>query len=513
MFTGTVYFIGETSEWIVATTWRRFPIATTKQERIVKNRSKNLLFSLLAATLPAAAAEPGGWVGAAATSPDKIQKIRFVEDDAQNYMASKIYELKHQKANDLVPFILGAIKRYAKNGSADRINYSAAGKQLIAVSCPVPLLPYIDDMIAKLDRPGTRGPDGSGIDGTGIIRSVYTPVWRSSEKMMNIMIKAGIPSNATEGANQDAVVAFDAATNRIYWKDSINKDKDMKKYLAWLDRPIPQATLKINVYEVRESVLADIGIDYLAWKNGPGLNLFEAGATFLEGSALAESFGPYGFFMFAPSFDFSFVRILQQDGRARLAASTMVTVTNSYDASVKFAPGYQNLVKDDDFAASVTLSGNDLLTLQINDPVISLSGTPDKSGLLGSSEADYQNNQSILNFGYTLSVKNVVERDNHGNELYETTDSSGTVTIKSGGERLLSSWVQELEVEQTIGVPILCELPILKYIFGTTTTTRENLFYLVSVETALIHPDSDIAAITGRLVSVPELVNNPAKGE
>ena len=45
---------------------------------------------------------------------DKVQKIRFVEDDGQNYMTSKIYTLQHQKANDVVPFVLGAVKRYAK---------------------------------------------------------------------------------------------------------------------------------------------------------------------------------------------------------------------------------------------------------------------------------------------------------------------------------------------------------------------------------------------------------------
>ncbi|MBE6357097.1 MAG: hypothetical protein E7058_08310 [Lentisphaerae bacterium] len=28
---------------------------------------------------------------------DKVQKIRFMEDDGQNYMTSKIYTLKHQK--------------------------------------------------------------------------------------------------------------------------------------------------------------------------------------------------------------------------------------------------------------------------------------------------------------------------------------------------------------------------------------------------------------------------------
>ncbi len=473
----------------------------------MKNKRRKLLFSLLTATFAAAAfSEEPQFAGA--SSSEKIQKIRFVEDDAQNYMVSKIYQLKHQKANDIVPFILGAIKRYAKNGSADRINYSAGKQQLVAVSCPVPLMPYIDDMIAKLDRPGTKGPYGSGIDGTGIIRSVYTPRWRPGETMMDIMVKAGIPSNATEGANQDAVVAYDEVTNRIYWKDSINKDKDMKKYLAWLDRPVPQAEISLNVYEIREADLLDVGLDYLAWKNGPGLNLFDAGAAFMDGSALAEAFGPYGFFMFAPSFDFSFVRILQQNGKAKLAASAILTVANGKDGEVTFTPGYQNLTKDDDFASAVTLSGNDQFALKLTNPVISLSGKTDpKTGQLGTSAKDMAEQRGIVNFAYQLAMKNVVEYDNQGNELYDESTVSGSATVECGTERMLTNFVREMETEQTIGVPFLCELPVLKYIFGTTTRNREKVFYFVSVKSSLRHPDDEISAITGKLISVPELVN------
>ncbi len=463
-----------------------------------------VLSTLFAALLlPASGQEPP----AGATPGDRIQKIRFVEDDAQNYMVSRIYTLKHQKANDLVPFILGAVKRYAKNSSADRINYSAGKQQLVAVSCPAPLLPYIDDMVAKLDRPGPKGPDGSGIDGTGIVRSVYTPVWRSSETMMNIMIKAGIPSNATEGANQDATVAFDAATNRIYWKDSINKDRDMKKYLAWLDRPVPQFNLALNVYEVRESDLLDLGLDYLAWKNGPGLNLLDAGAKYLEGSALAESFGLYGFFMFAPSFDFSFVRLLQQNGKARLATSARITIATGHDAVIRFTPNYQNLTKDDQFAAAVDASGNDSLELVVSDPVIALSGPADAAGRTGYSPLDYARQTGVLNFNYTLNTRHVVERDNHGNELYDSSAVTGTVSIQTGTERMLSRYQLEQEAEQTVGVPLLCELPVLKYLFGTTTRTREKVFYFVSARAELLHPDAAIAAVTGRLTAVPELVN------
>lgn len=436
-----------------------------------------------------------------------VQKIRFVEDDAQNYMTSNIYELKYQKANDIVPFVLGAVRRYANNGSADRINYAAGNRQLITVSCPPPLIPYIDDMIAKLDRPGTKGPDGSGIAGTGITRSVYVPTYRSTAQMVEIMIKTGIPSNATEGANQDAVVAYDSATNLIYWKDSINKDKDLKKYLAWLDRPVPQFTLELKVYEVRESDLTDLGIDYLAWKNGPGLNLFEAGMTFLEGSALTEAFGPYGFFAFAPSFDFSFIRLLEQNGKASLSTSAKLTVVTGHDGKLSFTPDYQNLTKDKSFASAVAVSSNDKFEFQITKPAISLSGDTDKNGLLGYSESDYAVQLGVLNFLYSLGMKQVVERNSNGDELFNESAVAGAVSIQTGCERLLARWDKTQDVEQTIGVPFLAELPVLKYIFGTTTHSQERYFYFLAVEANLCHPDTDISRIAGKLTSVQELVN------
>ncbi len=474
------------------------PAVNRKQGDPVNRTGKHLFLALgTAAAFLLPAQEPAA---------DNAQRIRFVEDDAQHFMTAKIYELKYQKANDVLPFILGSIKRYAKNGSAERINYSAGKQQLIAVSCPETLIPYIDDMVAKLDRQVEPGPDGSGVLGTGIVRSVYRPRFRSSLRMAEIMIKAGIPSNATEGANQDAVVAYDEATNLIYWKDSINKDKDLKKYLAWLDRPVPQVVLSLQVHEVRESDLLDVGVDYLAWKNGPGMNLLDVGASFLEGSALQQAFGPYGFFLFAPSFDMSFLRILQQNGRARIANSAKITLATGHDASLTFVPQYQNLTKNEKFATAVKISENDKVELAVTSPAISLSGAADKDGRLGYSEQDYADQVATVGFAYKLLLKNVLERNNLGDELYEESLSQSAVTIQTGCDRMLLRWEKEEEIEQTIGVPYLCELPILKYIFGTTTRTKEKHFFFLSVRAELIHPDTDISAIAGKLVAVNELV-------
>mgnify|MGYP001106610043 FL=1 len=205
----------------------------------------------------------------------------------------------------------------------------------------------------------------------------------------------------------------------------------------------------------------------------------------------------------------SFIRLLQQNGKAKLATSATLTVATGHDAKLQFTPGYQNLTKDGKtFASAVAMSANDDLTLSIIKPAISLSGATNKDGRLGHSENDYAKQTGIINFAYKLSMKNVVERNNLGDELYESSDSEGHISVQTGRERMIGRWTKELDVEQTIGVPFLCEVPVLKYVFGSTTRNKEKHFYFVSVKAELLHPDTDIAAITGRLVAVPELVNN-----
>ena len=457
---------------------------------------------------------------------DKVQRIRFKEDDAQNYMVSKVYHLKHLKANDLVPFVLGAVKRYSSNSTVDRINYTSS-QQMMVVTTGVKMMPYVDDMVAKLDRPSAkRGEFGSLLDGTGIIRYVYTPKYRSSEDIINIMINTGIPSNATSGRKQDAVVKYDSATNLIYWKDSERKSQDLVKYITWLDRPIPQINLTFKVYELRESMLRDLGVDYLAWKNGPGMNLLGAGFDFtslklneallqkvlqVAPSATGAFSYSYGAFFVAPAFDMSFLRMLQQNGNAKLTSSGSLTITNKEDGEYKitFTPEYQNLVKDggDNDKTSIR-SSKPAFSLTISNPVICFSGIkPNKDGALPSTKEDYAKRfNGNVNFNYSLLSAQTVERNNYGEELREESTVDSYVTMSVQREKLLTSWTKDATVEQTIGVPFLCELPVLKYVFGYTTKNTERSHFFLTVQAEFIHPDADLAELSGRMVTLTELV-------
>ncbi len=427
------------------------------------------------------------------TPEEKVQKITFKSDDDQNYIVSKVYELKNTKAADLAPFVRSAALRYDPVSTVASLADVSNKRQMLVVSTAQDMMPYIDEMIAALDRPGRANPAGSIISGTGIAYGTYNPKFRSAESMRTVVVEGEVSSGSP-----DSKVKLDKKTGMFYYKDTPFKVADITKKLQWLDKPVPQAQVELKIYEVRDSDLLDLGVDYVAWKNGPGLDLFSAGFNSLNArfdewlfsdvaSKLVYNFG--GFY-FAPSFDFSFIRLLQQNGRAVINSTATVTISNTPGAtfSATFAPEYQNILKGDNHQTSVEVGGESELYALITNPVI----TGGAEGVVS------------LKCGFIGS--NVVERNTLGTEISEKTVMVAAPTLEFNKEKLLVSWNRTSKVEQTIGVPFLCELPILKYIFGTTTSNQETTHYFVTAKAIPVSLETN--AECGVMTEFDELVAN-----
>ena len=451
----------------------------------------------------------------AAVEEAAIRKLRFVQDDAQDYMVSKIYKLRYVQANDITPFVLGIVKRYNMNSSADCVEYGADNKQMLSVTCPVGMMPYVDDFIEKVDRNiqiDGKIP-GDIIKGTGITRAVYRPQYRSGQNLLNVLVNSVVG----EGP-YGSVYAWDQNSNQIYWKDNSSNTQYVYQFLGWLDRPSPQITLNFQLYEVRESVFRDLGLDYLAWKNGPGLNLFETAFDVysiysIGTAALDKMSGPVGGFFTAPQFDMSFIRLLQQSGKAEVKNTASITVSNSDTLSyeIYFNPQLQNIVKSNNDQSSVTGSilnlpeGYNQIYLQINQPIVNLhygdpmEGYPatEAFSMPAYKPGEYAGYKGTLFFGYQLQTADVVERDNSGTELVESSVIQGNSLIELNREIVLGRWSKIQHVEQTIGVPFLGKIPLLKYLFSTTTSSEEKTDVYLTVTASVLNTSKS---------NVPELL-------
>ncbi len=445
---------------------------------------KKHLFAILAAAsvvLPMYSADEG------------TRTIRLIQDDAQEKMATKLYTLKNLKASDIYNYVQQAVLRYSANSSVRSLNYKP--QPTLIVTTPQEFIPYVDQIISILDRGTQKNDFGSSVAGTGVKWRVWTPNYRhvaDFDPIADIMLSGG-----GELYNQ----------NGSYWLKDDSGDIDYAlEWMNYFDRPLPQASLTFRYYTVRESTLRDIGVDYLAWKNGPGMNLvdlaYDAGRIAWDkvfntaasiGSAMSWSYG--GAFT-APAFDFSFIRLLQQSGDAKVVAESSVTVVNNQSgATISLAPSYLNQTKDQNFASHVeTADFLSDMNISVTNPRICFMPAKDEIneyGWIPSDKAFYDKNKGSVVFGYTVQSNDPTEANNNGLLIgNQFTNSNWLKCIECGKEQVLAHNIRENDIEQTTGVPFLCQLPILKYIFGTTTTIKDKTHCIVTVEANLVYPNS-----------------------
>ena len=449
----------------------------------------------------------------AAAEQDSTRTIRLRQDDAQVRFESKIYELKNACASEIIAFVKSAVVRYDVNSTVRVVTAKNGSTNALLVSTGKEFMPYMDKIIATLDRkPAKKSQDGSTISGTGLTRIAYSPRYRAAADIANII-------NTTISSASGAAFVNDE-TNTIYWRD---QDAAAKRTLAWvekLDQPIPQVRVRVNYYELRDSDLKDWGFDYLAWKNGPGVNLFNVGYNagelvvdeFIDALQFVatNSWGLGGFFT-APQFDMSFIRCLEQAGNANVVATGSLMMLNTPVASksdlaallkvqsanpttapfvyrMSMTPEYQTISRN---ILGRTVVGKSYienadgskqadppqLEIKLANPIVCLDKVPGRKST---------GKDGGVIFDYSLYFKSVVERGNTGSELSNTATFSGATTLGFGKEKILAIYEKENDVEQTIGLPILCRIPVLKYLFSTVTTIKERTYIVVSAEATIV---------------------------
>ncbi len=454
-----------------------------KKTRFIGNTVRTL--ALLSTAIPAFAQESS-------------RTITIAEDRDQQYMTSKVYELKHVRAHNLAPYILGAVRRMEKQSNVQSLDDVSGKKQFLVVSASKQMMPYVDQMVSMLDYPSPRVDEqGNKIEGTGISRWSYCPEYRSADAM-----NEALGQTFTGGFGSGAAF-FDNATNMFYFKTSKSEGAAYLKFLKELDRPVPQVELVMNVYLVSENTFRELGIDYVSWKNGPGAKIFNAewlfnkfslgdiaeevflkGLTEQSGEGVAGmmGLGTTGGFLIAPNFDATFLRLLQQNGKAWSASSGTLTLVNDPDNSAsdydsakyrfKFAPEFQTLLKDDKQSTTVESFDNAEYTFYFSTPIICFGEDKPGKGAL-----------TVMGT-WNLEVSTLTEVDNTGMVSTDSNAFSSALTLQCGTEKLVAAFDKTVKVTQYNGMPFFGEIPVLKYLLGSESKvdSRMKVFITMSAK-------------------------------
>jgi len=212
------------------------------------------VLATFALAIPATGQEP----------PTSVVKVLRTSNKAQtNRYLPRVYEFEHVNPYAVIRYIRRTME-IEEGAWFSFANEDLSGGRLLVV-CPEYQAEGLDQLVALIDREGLTSSNGTK-------RDIYRMRHREAtdQDLIDVVALEGTPSN---------VIVPDTQINSWMIEDSPSGYARMTRAVAErYDQPSAQLEAHLTVYEVDLTNDGRIGLDYVAWKNGPGRNLFAVGA-------------------------------------------------------------------------------------------------------------------------------------------------------------------------------------------------------------------------------------------
>ena len=366
----------------------------------------------------------------------------------------------------------------------------------------------IDTLVATLDNPAL------GAISYGNPFFIYMPKFGPARNLQPLIENVGMNINdATELWQGQDLVAYDPDLNWLIFDVENYSCDNIARMLAQYDVPIPQVRIKITVYEIDSENDDKLGIDFQAWKNNQGADLFSGGGRYrnnwsalytagtLNRSAGAER---SSFYNFNPKWNSRYIDFLTSIGKAQIMLTGELSVRNActaklertssifYVDSSQAVPGstadtlipntgvgayelLQNIigsVTGEDLTNEEPLhvgKGNQQLSALSQSFGFSMSISDLSVGLNESRFTVKLNNSSLLGF-----QSNGAPRISPGSEVVQN------VSLPHGvGEFAIGGLKKQSEVTSRSGIPFLMDIPYLGYLFSSESKSVKHTELLV----------------------------------
>ena len=212
--------------------------------------------------------------------------ITFVNTNNDPFVYTRVYVLKHADPYEIRPFIMAAVRsrRVDTNDTkVEAIRYMD-GTGMLIVSAeqyrfePVENGMSIDQIVEMLDKPGLASETGRKF-------FLYYPKYWDSATLAALVRRVGMTEADDDVELQGGIdtVRADVGLNALMFYTSPFSQKAIERILKEYDAPVTEALVDYKIYEIDSENDGNLGIDFQAWKNGPGADLFAAGARYASG--------------------------------------------------------------------------------------------------------------------------------------------------------------------------------------------------------------------------------------
>jgi len=188
-----------------------------------------------------------------------VKVLRTNQKALINDFVTAVFPVKNVDAREIRNIIEEICAK--EGGNATLIRDNVKGEENVQVMCPQFMVPWFEKAVAALDHEWVK----QAVDGS-----------KSTRHYLNYRPVDSIDFIAHRYAGSEGVTEIDRNRSLIMRRDEpARADKYMKAVRELFDVPPPQAMLQFKIYEIDTNNDLKLGVDWIAWKNGPGRSFFE----------------------------------------------------------------------------------------------------------------------------------------------------------------------------------------------------------------------------------------------
>lgn len=420
--------------------------------------------------------------------PSNVVKILRTSNKAQtNSYVPIVFDFKNNNPFNVIRFL----RRPVQLEEGELFTFvnpdGNGGKALLVV--PDYMAPSLRELVATIDRPELTS---SGGDSYSYVQLKHRRADVSDPDFLETA------ESFSTGNGQTFIV--DPEENALFLKDAPSAGESFREALTqWLDVPTAMLDLSVKVYEIDAINDTQLGLDYMAWRNGPGADLFALGAYAEHGSIkrvknvdvpalprnnFTASGYNYAFRYDVPSAFFDFLAV---KGKARVLNEAKIAALNTRTAELT--------------------AGDQVLYYAVR--------TSDPSGVRNTGEPFQANRGRVVvgttrnddlepvQTGLTLKVTPVIGEQTVKMDLdltwsdYNFVDDTGfpqinnrelksTLRGKIGEEIVIGGLERQAIIKSTRKAPILGSIPVVGYAFGGESSPSEKSQLVVVITPAAV---------------------------
>ena len=441
--------------------------------------------------------------------PVNVVKILRTTNKAQTHRyVPKVYDIRNNNPYALLRWVR-RVAQIEEGGywffGKDEGGKVNSGKIMMII--PEHMVAGVDKLMATIDRPGLTSTSGEKF---WYFRPKFRHVSNSSETDFKDLVKAIVKWQGEDGGpSTSGDVEMDTEANKVLIYAAPSKLADLREWLPQIDTPPQQVMIEATVYEIYVDNESKIGLDYVAWKNGPGRNLFAFGAfrevgetekirgtgqhlvTGVGGTVGMRSSGDsIAWYLNVPA---AFYDFLVVKGKARVMSSAKICARNNTTGELKATDTIVYYGAVDPTGDNFGKRAN---PLDPDDRTVEGEGTGRELATWDTAEVKDSHGNTILDkigfsHGVYLKVTPVIAESeidleiktkvvNHiGFDSKECPVLTGRMTdtqirCRNGQEIVLGGMTREVMLQRADKMPFLGSLPIIGWLFGGETNVIER---------------------------------------